>query len=321
MQPRLLVTRRLPEPVERRLMGRFDVQLNESDTPLDRAELEAAMTRFDGIYASVSGRIDADLLQAPGATVRIIANYGVGIDHIDLDAARQAGIVITNTPEVLTDATADVAIMLMLMASRRAGEAERSLRAGNWPGWGPTHFPGQSIEAKTFGVIGFGRIGQAAARRARAFGMRIAYHSRRRAAPEVEAEFDAHYSATPGELAEISDVVSLHSPGGPSTRHLVDAAFLARMKPTSILVNTARGTVVDEAALAAALQERRIAAAGLDVFEKEPEVHPALLGLENVVLLPHIGSATIETRIAMGMRAAENLECFFDGREPPDRVA
>jgi lactate dehydrogenase-like 2-hydroxyacid dehydrogenase len=244
------------------------------------------------------------------------------VDHVDLAAARAAGIIVTNTPDVLTDATAELAILLMLMAARRAGEGERQLRAGQWGGWAPTHMIGQSIVGKILGLVGFGRIAQTTAGRARAgFGMKIAYYSRSRAPAEIEAKLDARYVPSLEALAGEADILSLHTPGGAETRHLIDAALLARMKPSAILVNTARGTVVDEAALADALSTRRIAAAGLDVYEKEPQVHPALLTLENAVLLPHLGSATIETRVAMGMRAAANLEAYFDSKEPRDRVA
>jgi lactate dehydrogenase-like 2-hydroxyacid dehydrogenase len=254
--------------------------------------------------------------------LKIIANFGAGFEHIDLAAAKGAGVVVTNTPGALTEATADIALTLILMAARRAGEGERELRAKGWAGWRPTHLLGQSLAGKTLGLVGFGRIAQATAQRAKGgFGMRIAYHGRRRSDAEVEARFEATYHADLGALLAASDVVSLHCPGGPATRHLIDAAALARMKPTAILINTARGSVVDEAALAQALESRRIAAAGLDVYEAEPVVSPALLALENAVLLPHLGSATIESRTAMGMQAADNLDAVFAGLEPADRVA
>jgi lactate dehydrogenase-like 2-hydroxyacid dehydrogenase len=319
-RPRLLVTRRLPAAVEEHLREHFDVRLSDSDQELDRAELEAAMTDFDALMPTITDRIDAPLLTSPGTRVRIVANFGAGIEHIDLNAARAAGIAVTNTPDALTDATADFAILLMLMAARRAGEGERELRGGRWDGWRPVHMLGQALTGKTLGLVGFGRIAQATAVRAAAFGMRIRYHSRSAATPETEARLNATRAASLEALVAEADFLSLHVPGGPETRHLVDAALLARMKPTAILVNSARGSVVDEAALAAALRERRISAAGLDVYEREPEVHPALLALENVVLLPHLGSATVETRTAMGMQAAANLTAFFAGREPPNRV-
>lgn len=320
--PRLLVTRRLPATVEQHLEAHFDTTFNVDDTPLDPDRLAQAMRDYDALCPTITDRLDADILGIADARARIIANFGAGVDHVDLAAARDAGIVVTNTPDVLTDATAELAILLMLSAARRAGEGERVLRAGEWNGWTPTNLVGQSIIGKTLGLVGFGRIAQATAERARAgFGMKIAYCSRRRVSAEIEAKLDARYVPSLGALASEADILSLHTPGGAETHHMIDAALLARMKPDAILVNTARGTVVDEVALAEALATGRIAAAGLDVYEKEPQVHPALLERDNAVLLPHLGSATIETRVAMGMRAAANLEAFFDGGEPRDRVA
>lgn len=316
-RPKVLLTRRWPDAVERHLMERYDVTLNTADLPLSNTALREAMRTQDALCPTVTDSIGADILTAGDAAVRIIGNYGVGINHIDVAAARRAGIVVTNTPDVLTDSTADLAILLMLMATRRAGEGERELRSHRWQGWRPTHLPGQSLSGKTLGLIGFGRIGQATAHRARAFGLRIAYHGRRRAPVEIEG---AARVDSVDELVAQSDVVSLHCPGGPQTHHLIDARRLGLMKNTAVLVNTARGSVVDETALADALADGRIAAAGLDVYEREPEVNPKLLTLENVVLLPHLGSGTIETRIAMGMRVAQNLERFFAGATPPDKV-
>jgi lactate dehydrogenase-like 2-hydroxyacid dehydrogenase len=313
-RPRLYVTRRLPDAVEARLAARFETSFNPEDRPRERHELEAAMREHDAICPTITDRFDADLLALPGRRVRILANFGAGVDHVDLAAAATHGIAVTNTPDALTDATADIAILLMLMAARRAGEGERELRAGRWTGWRPTHMIGQGLSGRTLGLIGFGRIAQATGRRAEAFGMRVLHHSRRPSgAPGHVASIEA--------LAAKADILSLHVPGGAETRHLVDARLIARMKPTAILVNTARGPVVDEAALAAALRERRIAAAGLDVYEREPAVHPDLLACENAVLLPHLGSATIETRTAMGMQAADNLDAFFGSGELPNRVA
>jgi lactate dehydrogenase-like 2-hydroxyacid dehydrogenase len=320
-RPRLLVTRRLPEAVEAYLSERFEADLNADDVPLSRAALAEAMTRYDAICPTITDRIDAELLSAPGATVKILGNFGAGFEHIDLAAAKRAGIAVSNTPDALTDTTADLAILLMLMAARRAGEGERELRDGRWTGWRPTHLIGQGVGGKTLGLVGFGRIAQATAKRARAFGMRIRYFSRTRASETIEAACDASPAETLQALAAEADILSLHVPGGAATRHLIDAPLLARMKPHAILINTARGPVVDEAALADALAEGRIGAAGLDVYEQEPAVHPTLLTCERAVLLPHLGSATIETRTAMGMQAAANLEAFFEGREPPNRVA
>lgn len=318
MKPKILISRRWPQAVEERLSARYDVTLNEADTPLTLDQLRAAMTEYDALCPTVSDKVPAEVLSAPGARVRIVANYGAGYEHIDLDAVRAAGLVVTNTPDVLTDATAELALLLMLMAARRAGEGERELRAGDWTGWRPTHLLGQSLAGKTLGLVGYGRIARATAERARAaLGMRIAYHSRRRA----EDEGNAVYCDTLESLAGASDVLSLHTPGGPQTHHMVDADLLKRMKPSAILINTARGSVVNEDDLARALTEGVIAGAGLDVYQGEPTVNPALLAAPNLVLLPHLGSATLETRTAMGMRVADNLDRFFDGEPLLDRVA
>jgi len=316
MTPKILISRRWPAAVEDRLRARYEVTLNEGDAPLTADQFKAAMGAYDALCPTVSDRITADVLSVRDPRVRIIGNYGAGFEHIDLDAAKAAGIVVTNTPDVLTDATADLALLLMLMATRRAGEGERELRAGQWTGWRPTHLLGQSLAGKTLGLVGYGRIARATAERAGAFGMTLAYHSRRRA----EDEAGATYHDTLQGLAETADVLSLHTPGGPETRHMVDAALLKRMKPGAVVINTARGSVVNEADLAEALRTGVIAAAGLDVYEREPAVDPALLTLSNVVLLPHLGSATLETRTAMGMKVADNLDRFFDGEPPIDRV-
>jgi lactate dehydrogenase-like 2-hydroxyacid dehydrogenase len=299
----------------------YDLTINPHDRPMTAAEWLQAMPLYDAICPNPSDRIDAAIIATPGSRVRILANYGAGVEHIDLAAAEAAGIVVTNTPGAVTEPTADLAMMLMLMASRRASEGERQLRAGEWTGWRPRHMVGQSLSGKLLGLVGFGRIAQATAQRAKAgFGMRIGYSTRRRATPEIEEQIGAVYYPTLNDLAAEADVLSLHTPGGPETRHLINAERLALMKPTAILVNTSRGSVIDEQALAEALADKRIAAAGLDVFEREPAVNPALLALENVVLLPHLGSATIEARTRMGMQAADNLDAFFTGGAPPDRV-
>lgn len=320
-RPSLLISRRWPDAVETRLRASCEVTINADDAPLSRSDWHDAMRCFDIICPTVSDRIDADILGTPGARTRLLANYGVGFDHIDIAAARAAGIAVTNTPGVLTEATADLALTLMLMTSRRAGEGERELRAGQWTGWRPTHLMGQDLAHKQLGLVGFGRIAQATAARARAFGMTIAYTGRRRASAEDETALNAKWYDSLDALAGDCDILSLHCPGGEATRHLVNASLLARMKPTAILINTARGSVVDEAALAFALKQRQIWAAGLDVFEAEPQVAPALLGLDNAVLLPHLGSATIETRTRMGMCVATNVEAYVAGLELPDRVA
>lgn len=317
---KILVTRRLPEAVERHLKERYDTTLHPEDRPLSRADLRQAFDDYDVILTAITDRIDAGLFEGR-RRVKLIANFGVGVNHIDAEAARTAGVLVSNTPDVLTDATAELAITLMLMVARRAGEGERVVRGGRWGAWTPTGMLGAGVTGKSFGVVGFGRIGQAAARKARfGFGMPILYHARRRAPAEVEAETGARYCARLDELLAEADFVSLHTPGGAGTDGLIDAEAIGRMKPTAFLINTARGSVVDEAALAEALKRRAIAGAGLDVFAREPEVTPALLECENAVLLPHIGSATIETRTAMGMRAAENIARFVAGEPLRDPV-
>ena len=322
-RPKILLTRRWPEAVERRLAERYDAVFSKGDAPMNAEALGDALTRHDALCPTVSDVIDASVLaHARGGAARVIGNYGVGVNHIDLEAAADLGLVVTNTPGVLTDATAELSILLMLMAARRAGEGERELRSGHWTGWRPTHNVGVQVTGKTLGLIGFGRIAQQAARTAHhGFGMRILYNSRRRASAEIEAETGAVFHPDPDSLLAEADFVSLHCPGGPETFHLIDERRLGLMKPTAFLINTARGPVVDEAALTRALQAGRIAGAGLDVYEAEPRVTPELMSLENVVLLPHLGSATEESRTAMGMKVADNLDAFFDGREPPDRVA
>jgi lactate dehydrogenase-like 2-hydroxyacid dehydrogenase len=321
-RPRLLITRRLPEAVQERLRGSYDVMANADDLPLDREALARALRDFDALVPTITDRFDSDLLQGAPFKTRVIANFGAGIEHIDLEAARRAHIVVTNTPGALTEATAEIALLLMLMAARRAGEGERLLRAGQWRGWAPTQLLGQDLRGKTLGLIGFGRIARETARRARALlDVRVAYHSRSRASVDDEGMLGATYHDSLAALLAVSDIISLHCPGGAATRHLMNRQALACMKPTAILINTARGSVVDESALADALSQRVISAAGLDVYEGEPAVHPALLRLENVVLLPHLGSATLQTRTAMGMRAADNLDAFFRGDTPPNRVA
>ncbi len=320
-RPRVLLTRRWTAEVEQYLGERFDVTLNEGDIPMDSAALTAAMQSYDAICPTVTDRIDRSVLATPNRRVRLIGNFGVGFNHIDVEAAKELGVRVSNTPDVLTDTTADLAILLMLMVSRRAGEGERELRSGGWTGWRPTHLMGQSLSGKTLGLIGFGRIAQCTARKARlGLDMRIAYYSRRRLPAATEAEHHAAYFDSVDQLVSTCDVISLHCPGGPATHHLINAERLRRMKASALLINTARGPVVDEAALVEALSQRRIAGAGLDVYEEEPKVHPGLLALDNVVLLPHLGSATRETRTAMGMRVAENLEAFFAGRPLRDPV-
>jgi lactate dehydrogenase-like 2-hydroxyacid dehydrogenase len=319
-RPSVLLTRRWPASVETALAAHFEVSTNPEDRPFTRAALARALQTFDFICPTITDGIDGALVRNGPRRTKALCNLGAGVSHIDLAACAAAGLVVTNTPDVLTDDTADLAILLELMCTRGVGEGERLVRGGKWTGWSPTGLLGQRLSGKTLGIVGFGRIGQAVARRAQdGFGMQIVYASRDPGTMPPPFLADAR----PLELDQVfveSDVISLHVPGGAATCGLVDARRLALMKPTAVLINTARGDVIDEAALIAALGNHRIAAAGLDVYRDEPEVSPALRGLENVVLLPHLGSATAETRIAMGMRVKANLDAFREGREPPDRV-
>ncbi len=321
-RPSVVVTRRLPAPVEEQVGKEFDARLNRDDHPFSAAELQDALRVAEGLLCTVTDRLSADVLAAQPLRAKILANFGVGFNNIDITAAKGRGLVVTNTPDVLTDDTADDAVMLMLMVARRAGEGERHVRSGAWTGWRPTHMLGTKVGGKTLGLIGLGRIARAVARRARfGFGMRVLYHDPYPPPPAVAAELGAEARDTVEEVLREADFVSLHCPATPETRHLINAQRLALMKPTAFLINTARGDVVDEAALVAALKQGRIAGAALDVYEREPQVTPDLLAMENVVLLPHLGSATQETRVAMGLRAFENLKAFFAGAAPRDRVA
>lgn len=321
-RPRVFVTRRLPSAIESALRLRYDVELNPTDGTYAPAALVRAAREFDAIVATVVDDVPAAVFEAERRRVAIVGNYGVGFDHIDLAAARAHGVVVTNTPGVLTEDTADLAMLLLLAAARRAGEAERQLRAGDWAGWRPTHMLGRRVNGAVLGVIGFGRIGAAVARRAhRGLGMQVLYVNPSTPDPSAVAEAAATRCTTIDEVLERSGFVSLHAPARPETRHLLDRRRLGLMRPGSILVNTARGELVDEVALADALESGAIAAAGLDVYEREPVVSSRLLALENVVLLPHIGSATTESRVAMGERLLANLDAFFRGLPPPDRIA
>jgi lactate dehydrogenase-like 2-hydroxyacid dehydrogenase len=319
---RVVVTRRLPPPVEEQVAGEFDARLNADDHPFSAAELQDALRSADALLCTVTDRLNADALAAEPLRAKILANFGVGFNHIDVAAAQARGLVVTNTPDVLTDDTADDAVMLMLMVSRRSGEGERLVRAGRWTGWRPTHLLGTKVSGKTLGLVGFGRIAKAVARRARCgFGMRVLFHDPYPPPAEVARELGAEPQGSVEDVIRQADFVSLHCPATPETRHLINAQRLALMKPTAFLINTARGDVVDEAALVAALRAGTIAGAALDVYEREPQVTPELLAMEHVVLLPHLGSATQETRAAMGFRAIENLRAFFAGQPPRDRVA
>jgi glyoxylate reductase len=313
---KVLVTREIPA-AGLRLLEEFDVTVL-SEKPPERDELLEAARGASGILSTVTEKVDAGLMDAAGDGLKVVANMAVGFDNIDLDAAEERGIVVTNTPEVLSETTADTAFMLLMAAARRLGEAERMLRAGGWDAWGPMQLLGPDVWGKKLGIVGFGRIGQALARRASGFEMEVAYHDMRRN-EEAEGELGVRYLKLE-ELLETCDFVSVHAPLTDETRHLIGEKELESMKDTSVLVNTSRGPVVDEAALAEALAEGLIFAAGLDVYEEEPKVHPRLLELENVVLAPHIGSASIETRDKMAALAAENLVAVLRGEEPKTPV-
>ncbi|MBV8539297.1 MAG: D-glycerate dehydrogenase [Pseudonocardiales bacterium] len=320
-EPVIVVTRRWPAPVEEELVRRFPhVRLNVEDVPLGPEGLRAALEQADVVLPTVSDRLGAELFDGELRTT-FLGNFGVGYDHIDIEAAARAGIVVTNTPGVLTDTTADTTMTLLLMVARRAGEGEREVRAGRWTGWRPTHMMGADVTGKTLGILGMGRIGVAVARRAHfGFGMPVVFHD------PVDFEPDhgipgARRVDTVEEVLALADFVSLHMPGGGENARLIDAAALARMKPTAFLVNSARGDVVDQQALIAALRSGTIAGAGLDVYEDEPEIPRDLRELDNAVLLPHLGSATRETRTAMGMLVLADLQAFLTGHPPSCRVA
>jgi glyoxylate reductase len=317
--PRIVVTRWIQAPAIELLEAVGDVWVNPEDRALTREELLTAVVGADAVVAMLHDRIDGELLDAAGPQLRVVANVAVGFDNTDVAACTDRGVRFTNTPGVLTDATADIAFALILMVTRRLAEGERLIRAQQPWKWNPTFMLASGIQGKTLGIVGLGQIGTATARRGKAFGMDVVYSGRRRADASLEQDLDARFLEL-DELLETADVVSLHCPLTDATRHLITAERLRRMKPTAFLVNTTRGPVIDEAALAAALREGVIAGAGLDVFEKEPEVHADLLPLDNVVLIPHLGSATVETRTAMAMLAAENVVAVLEGREPPTGV-
>ena len=320
-RPKVVVTRRLPEPVEEQLRRDFDAQLNREDRALGPEGLQKALRTADAVLCTVTDRLTADVLNADPLKAKMLANFGVGFNHIDTAAAKARGLAVSNTPDVLTEATADIAVTLLLMVSRRTGEGERHVRAGAWTGWRPTHLLGTQVSGKVLGLVGMGRIARAVAKRAHhGFGMRVIFHDPYPPSPAEAAGLGAEPRASLEQVLQESDFVSLHCPAMPETRHLMNRDRLALMRRTAFLVNTARGDVVDEAALVEALKKGTIAGAGLDVYEQEPKVSPELLTMENVVLLPHLGSATQETRVAMGMRALENLRLFFSGAPLRDRV-
>jgi glyoxylate reductase len=319
-QPRVIVTRKLPLATEDRMRELFDIGFSENDEPMSRPALLDAMRHCDVLVPTVTDQIDAELIEQAGDRLQLIANFGNGVDHIDLKAARAKGIIVTNTPGVLTEDTADMTMALILSVPRRLAEGEKLVRSGKWAGWSPSGMLGHRIGGKALGIIGMGRIGQAVAARARAFGLSILYHNRHRLPLTVEEELQASYVPELDAMLEASDIISIHCPHSEETHELLDARRIGLLKPTAYLINTSRGEIIDEGALIESLQKGRIAGAGLDVYTHEPEVDPRLLALSNVVLLPHMGSATFEGRAASGDKVIANIRVWADGHRPPDQV-
>jgi glyoxylate reductase len=319
-KPIVVVTRRLPEATEARMKELFDTRLNAADTPMSEAALVAAMQEADVLVPTVTDHISARIIGAAGEQLKLIANYGNGIDNIDLPAARERGITVTNTPGVLTEDTADMTMALILAVPRRLREGAQLIRSGDWQGWAPTLLPGSRIWGKRLGIIGMGRIGTALARRARGFGLKIHYHNRRPAHPDIVDELDATYWESLDQMLARVDIVSVNCPRTPATFHLLSRRRLALLQPHTFIVNTSRGEVIDERALGGMIEAGQIAGAGLDVFEHEPAVDPRLMAADNVLLLPHLSSATIEGRQEMGEKVVINIRTFVDGHTPPDRV-
>ncbi|MCA1774524.1 MAG: D-glycerate dehydrogenase [Paracoccaceae bacterium] len=316
----VVVTRRLPDVVETRLSELFNVTLRDEDTPMSRDALVAAMQTADVLVPTITDKIDAALLAQAGERLKLIANYGAGVDNIDVATARQRGILVTNTPGVVTEDTADMTMALILGVTRRFVEGMRVAQSGDWGGWAPTAMMGGRIGGRRLGILGMGRIGQAVARRARAFGMQIHYHNRKRLRSEIETELDATYWESLDQMVARVDILSINCPHTPSTFHLMNARRLKLMKPSAVIVNTSRGEVIDENALTRMLRAGEIAGAGLDVFERGHEINPRLKELPNAILLPHMGSATVEGRIEMGEKVLINIKTFADGHRPPDLV-
>lgn len=317
---KVVLTRRLPDAVETRMRELFDAELNLKDVAMDRQTLEAAVQRAEVLVPTITDRIDADLINGAGDQLKMIANFGAGVDHIDIDAAVARGIIVTNTPGVLTEDTADLGMSLILAVSRRIVEGAEVVAKGGFEGWTPTWMTGRKLWGKRLGIVGMGRIGQALARRAKAFGMQVHYHNRKPVSPRIEEELGATWWDDLDQMLARMDVVSLNCPATKETHHLLNAERLARLQPHAILINTARGELIDEAALAEAVARRALYGVGLDVFENEPAIHPGLLGHPNVVLLPHLGSATLEARQDMGDRVILNVMTYQNQHRPPDRV-
>lgn len=316
----VVVTRRLPEVVETRMKELFNVRLRDDDTPMSRQELVEAMQSTDVLVPTIGDQIDAGMLGQAGPQLKLIANYGAGIDNIDVQTARQRGVLVSNTPGVLTDDTADMTMALILAVTRRIPEGLAMMQQGQWQGWSPTSLLGGRVGGRRLGILGMGRIGQAVARRARAFGMQIHYHNRRRLRAETEEALEATYWESLDQMVARMDVISINCPHTPSTFHLMNARRLKLIKPDAVIVNTSRGEVIDENALTRGLRAGEIAGAGLDVYEHGHDVNPRLRELPNVVLLPHMGSATREGRVEMGEKVIINIKTFADGHRPPDQV-
>lgn len=316
----VVVTRRLPEPVETRMKELFDVELRDPDIPMTRDELASAMRRADVLVPTITDHIDATLMAQAGERLKLIANYGAGVDNIDVSTARQRGILVSNTPGVLTEDTADMTMALMLAVIRRIPEGLAVMQSGEWQGWSPTGFLGGRIGGRRLGILGMGRIGQAVARRASAFGLQIHYHNRKRLRPEIETALDATWWESLDQMVARMDVLSINCPHTPSTFHLMNARRLKLMKPSAVIINTSRGEVIDENALTRMLRAGELGGAGLDVYEHGTDINPRLKDLKNVVLLPHMGSATLEGRIEMGEKVIINIKTFADGHRPPDQV-
>ena len=321
-KPKILVSRRWPEAVETAMVEKYDVTFNIKDKPLSTNEFKDALSIYDAILPTVTDKISSEVFRVKNPKTKIFGNYGVGFSHIDIPAAKAAGITVSNTPDVLSDCTADITLTLMLMAARRAGEGEREVRSGNWEGWRPRHLIGTRITGKTLGIIGFGRIGREVAKRAHfGFGMKIIVQNRSKIGNDILIRTNALQVDNIDELLETSDFISLHCPGGDDNHHLISTKQFKKMKNSAILINTARGEVVDDNALILALKSKEISAVGLDVFNNEPNINPELMKFENAILLPHLGSATQETREAMGFRVLDNIADFFEGKVPRDKVA
>lgn len=319
-RPKVFVTRKLPDNIETRMAELFDVTFNLRDVPLNADQLKAAVAEADVLVPTVTDDITDDVIAAAGEQLKLIANFGAGVDHIDLKAAKDKGILVTNTPGVLTEDTADLTMALLLSVPRRLFEGEKILRAGDWTGWTPTFLMGRRIQGKRLGIIGMGRIGRAVARRAKAFNMSVHYHNRSRLPADVEGELEATYWEDLDQMLTRMDVISVNCPLTEETNRLLDRDRLKKLQPHAFIINTARGEIIDEEALADLIEVGRIAGAGLDVFEQEPTINPKLLELDNVVLLPHMGSATVEARMAMGEKVLINVRAYTDGHRCPDRV-